>query len=127
MTSGKIQAKDIPDKALIDLIDRLWNAPRAYLDAAGELVVFYPTAASIFDICKQWDAIPVKVIQTKLKSLKKRNLIDGCVCGCRGDFTVVHETDLPLYRIYDADRDMAEYIRTSRMYRDPKTIPNRHV
>ena len=127
MTTGKIQAKDIPDQALIDLIDRLWNAPRAYVEPSGKLTVFYPTAASIFDICKQWDAIPAKVIQTKLKSLKKRHLIDGCCCGCRGDFTVVHETDLPLYRIIDVERGIDEYSRTPRLYRDPKTIPNRHV
>lgn len=89
-----IQAKDIPDQVMIDLVDRLSTTPRAYMDSAGNLfsgkiVTFYPTAASIFDICKLWDTVPPKVIKEKLRKLIDKGAIDGCACGCRGDFTVV--------------------------------------
>lgn len=31
---------------------------------------------------------PEKVTLAKLRSLVKRGLLNGCACGCRGDFTV---------------------------------------
>jgi hypothetical protein len=37
------------------------------------------------------DAFPLfceKVVRAKLHALIKRKLIDGCTCGCRGDFEV---------------------------------------
>lgn len=100
----KIQVKHIPDKAIIDLVDRLWNAPRADV-GGGRISFFYPNGASLFDICKQWDSIPPKVILAKLKKLVDRNYIDGCACGCRGDFTVIHEHDLPFVRLFDVVRE----------------------
>lgn len=32
--------------------------------------------------------VPAKVVLAKAKRLVKRGLIDGCTCGCRGDFEV---------------------------------------
>jgi hypothetical protein len=34
--------------------------------------------------------MPEKVVRAKLGQLKKRGLVDGCGCGCRGDW---HLTD----------------------------------
>lgn len=31
---------------------------------------------------------PHKLFHSKMKSLHKRGLIGGCVCGCRGDFEI---------------------------------------
>jgi len=31
---------------------------------------------------------PHKVALSKMKSLYKRKLVDGCTCGCRGDFEI---------------------------------------
>ncbi len=99
MTAGKIQVKDIPDQAMIDLVDRLWNAPRAYMEG-DNLVVFYPNGASTFDILKMWDSIPPKVIMAKLKKLVAANKLDGCTCGCRGEFTVVRADEKYLVEQY---------------------------
>ncbi|MNR71367.1 hypothetical protein D3C71_19820 [compost metagenome] len=30
--------------------------------------------------------VPRKLVQAKMGSLIRRGLVDGCVCGCRGDF-----------------------------------------
>jgi hypothetical protein len=32
---------------------------------------------------------PYKVLLAKLRSMKRRGLIDGCGCGCRGDWHVI--------------------------------------
>lgn len=32
--------------------------------------------------------IPEKVVLAKARRLVKRGLIDGCCCGCRGDFRI---------------------------------------
>ena len=98
MTSGKIQAKHIPAKALIDLVDRLWNAPVMRIDGRGEVDVYYPYGVSFQNICKYWDHIPPKVIQTKLKKLIETNYLDGCYCGCSTGIRVIHESDLPMIR-----------------------------
>ena len=36
---------------------------------------------------------PEKVARAKLRKLAKRGLVDGCWCGCRGDWTI--EVDSP--------------------------------
>lgn len=100
MTSGKLQVKDIPDKEMIDLVDRLWNVPRVY-EVNGKLEFFYANGASIFDICKVWDAIPQKLILAKLKKLIEQKKIDGCACGCRGEFTVIREGEILVEMYWD--------------------------
>ena len=31
---------------------------------------------------------PVKVAMAKLRGMERRGLVDGCACGCRGDWTI---------------------------------------
>lgn len=45
--------------------------------------------AFTWDIAKRFPGVPEKVVVAKLKALKRRGLVDGCTCGCRGDFTLV--------------------------------------
>jgi hypothetical protein len=33
--------------------------------------------------------LPYKLLMAKLEHMERRGLIDGCTCGCRGDFTVL--------------------------------------
>ncbi len=33
--------------------------------------------------------VPHKVLRVKLRALIRAGLVEGCACGCRGDFTVV--------------------------------------
>lgn len=72
-----MQAKDLSDYELISLIKDLSDNG------------LKTTWATRFDIERSWPKIPPKVIRAKLKSLIKRGLVDGCVCGCRGDFEVL--------------------------------------
>lgn len=103
--TGKIQTKDIPDQAMIDLIDRLYNVPRVHQRTTyGDTVsvgVVYSSSATLGDIYKMWDNIPPKVILAKLKKLIDKNKIDGCACGCHGRFTVIHEGEVPIELYWD--------------------------
>lgn len=45
-----------------------------------------PERSSLFDIYRALDQYPRKVVLAKLKSAVRRKLIEGCCCGCRGDF-----------------------------------------
>jgi hypothetical protein len=63
------QAKDIPDDDLI------------------AAVVKHGPYAMTWDLTAELDA-PRKVVLAKARKLIKRGLLDGCACGCRGDFTL---------------------------------------
>lgn len=38
---------------------------------------------------QEYPGVPPKLMLAKAKGLIKRGIIDGCACGCRGDFEVV--------------------------------------
>ena len=62
-----MQAKDLPDAALLDrLTTTAWIAT--------------------WDLQAQLPGVPPKVVLAKLRSLRKRHLVQGCGCGCRGDW-----------------------------------------
>lgn len=64
-----IQAKDVPDAAILAVV-----AAR------------HPSWAHQWDMQEAHPGIPPKVLLAKCRSLIKRGVIDGCPCGCRGDF-----------------------------------------
>lgn len=35
--------------------------------------------------------IPVKLARAKMGQLIRRGLVDGCICGCRGDFELTYK------------------------------------
>lgn len=92
----KVQAKHIPTQYLLELIKRLEDLPVlytgiAYWDRPKGLRIhgvssFHRNLAVLSDIEKLWSSIPPKVIRAKLRVLIKQGLIDGCLCGCQGDF-----------------------------------------
>ncbi len=44
------------------------------------------------DVYDEFPQYPYKVVLAKLRSAYKRGLVDGCPCGCRGDWRVVRKT-----------------------------------
>lgn len=43
-------------------------------------------ALTIWEVCGSFYYAPPKVVHAKLRKLIRRGLLDGCYCGCRGDF-----------------------------------------
>lgn len=94
-----MQAKDIPDDYLIELVRRLSNGfPRVYRNMSYWDIpegietgtgAYYANTAFMSDILAIWSTVPPKVIRAKLDTLIKRGKLTGCTCGCRGDFEVI--------------------------------------
>lgn len=68
------KASDITDEALM----------AAFRASRGRHGV--PRWATLWDIQAEMPQWPPKVVQAKLRSMVKRKLLEGCACGCRGDF-----------------------------------------
>lgn len=47
-------------------------------------------SATLWSIQDALDAWPPKVVLAKLRALLARGILDGCPCGCRGDYRVIH-------------------------------------
>lgn len=70
---GRMKAADLHDEEVIAAVKALQPG---YLGALRS------------DLEEHFMAYPPKVVLAKLRRLVKRGLLDGCGCGCRGDFTV---------------------------------------
>lgn len=74
-----MKASDTTDLAVLSLLGKnpdswhmFWEPGPGYLSADP---AFAPET-------------PFKVRLAKMRGLVKRGLVDGCTCGCRGDFTI---------------------------------------
>jgi hypothetical protein len=77
-----MQAKDIPDEGFLDYV---WR------HNVGELPDYFgrmePHWGQLYDTAEFMD-VPWKVVKAKAASLMRRRLMDGCPCGCRGDYNI---------------------------------------
>ena len=87
-----MQAKDIPDDLFVRVVDALSKAPKAYIDHVSFQPPVHqfpiPHSVSRWDVNNLIMHVPQKVIMAKAKALIKKGFLDGCACGCRGDFEV---------------------------------------
>ncbi len=65
-----MQAKDLDDRVIL-----------AFLSGRESW-------AFMWDMEKLFPGAPAKVVLAKMRGLVKRKLVDGCTCGCRGDFEI---------------------------------------
>lgn len=74
-----MQCKDIPDQPIIEFVWDVNNRDRWANWISGDDVdvhaVFPP-------------GVPDKLVLAKMRKLIGKGLLDGCACGCRGDFVV---------------------------------------
>lgn len=81
-----VKAADIADDIFLAAIARARQVPG--YSTFGEVLPGGPRlSASIWDIQALLRSFPPKVVIAKARILIRRNIIDGCACGCRGDFT----------------------------------------
>jgi hypothetical protein len=86
------QAKDVPETVVLELLRRKpgtwWSIDNAWGGGPGGdgmpgMVQHAPELADF----------PWAVINAKLDSMRRRGLVDGCSCGCRGDWHVYGEDE----------------------------------
>lgn len=97
-----MKASDIPDNVFLEIV-REFNEGRAPDEHFPERVAWPGTSiefvipawtltggrwATVWDMEERLGA-PTKIVLAKARSLIRRGLMDGCACGCRGDFEVV--------------------------------------
>lgn len=78
-----MKAADISDDRLLRIIREFNDGsapPRVPGGWSG------PRWALMWDLQDRLPEFPEKVIRAKCRQLIKRGLLDGCTCGCRGDF-----------------------------------------
>ena len=76
-----VQAKDVPDLAMECAIVTSMLARDGHW-------------ATRWDVEELLPEYPPKILLAKAKAFIRRGLIDGCTCGCRGDYEL--ETPRPL-------------------------------
>lgn len=86
-----MQCKDIPDRPIVEFIASLngrWGTWYGYLDESGQL-----PDNSVRRAMPEPDGIelPAKLVLAKMAMLIRRGLIDGCPCGCRGDYEITEK------------------------------------
>lgn len=98
--ASRAKAADIPDLEFLDAIDTAIREHSAADDS-------WPLGAFTWDIAtvltgrpdligsnlstQPWPNVPAKVVLAKARKLYRRGLIEGCVCGCRGEFVITLE------------------------------------
>ena len=72
-----MQCKDIPDRPIIEMLAK----------NPGQWHNWY--FRDQFDVTAAMPAnTPEKLVIAKMRMLMRRELVDGCDCGCRGDFEI---------------------------------------
>lgn len=82
MKDGRLQAKDFPDRPLLEFLDALDGLWSTWCWSDHRDPCFWDhSVAPLFP-----PETPDKLIRAKMAGLIRRGLIDGCPCGCRGDY-----------------------------------------
>lgn len=84
MPNFKLQAKHLPDLSMLTTIAAISAAKKDenYGSDVSPWVL-------IWELERVMPHVPEKVIRAKMKSLLRRGLIEGCSCGCRGDYYIL--------------------------------------
>jgi hypothetical protein len=82
-----MQAKDIPAQPILVFLRELAGAKGGQYAPPGTLSVGADGELAPNNVLRAMPAgVPFKVARAKMASLVRRRLVDGCTCGCRGDF-----------------------------------------
>lgn len=81
------KAAELDDKLVLGLLAE-HQGQWAFLHNDGALSWHEPTKYPFDSPYRFKDLASGKILMAKFRSLKKRGLCGGCVCGCRGDFEI---------------------------------------
>lgn len=83
-----MQCKDIPDLPIVEFVAALDNKRWGTWFMPDDPVQHHhpDTFNSVYPLFGE--VVPHKLMLAKMANLMKRGLIDGCPCGCRGDYEI---------------------------------------
>lgn len=98
-----MKAADIPDEVFVDAVRTCQEERQAEIlsgrrssilggwfdQRAREYYREHLPSITRQDVEEKFPGVPWKVLLAKARACRKKGLIDGCCCGCRGDFEVV--------------------------------------
>ena len=85
---GQFQAKDIDDKFMLEAVWYVQNLPSG-ICYQSNLWEYRPHWAMRWDVERLLPMFPIRVIEAKVDALERRGLMQGCTCGCRGDYELM--------------------------------------
>lgn len=77
-----MQAKDIPERPIIEFLGKLRDNPVSSRAPWGTSFAGYDN--SILNAMPP--GTPQKVAMAKMRAMIRKGMVVGCCCGCRGDF-----------------------------------------
>lgn len=77
MKHGRPQCKDIPEQPIMEFLRTLGRPAFTQSGYPNSITLAFPPHC-------QDDTL----VRAKLRRMIARGLIDGCACGCRGDYTI---------------------------------------
>lgn len=83
-----MKASDITDSAFIDAVLYCCAVRKMAATRWDVTAVLAGHPEDVGGGSRDYPDMPWKVVLAKARSLIRRGLIDGCSCGCRGDFEV---------------------------------------
>jgi hypothetical protein len=84
-----VKASDISDIEMLQLIRQEQIEKKAERPVWADEPVETVWTCTWTLAAKLAPTYPEKVVAAKLRKLLKKKMIDGCPCGCRGDWTVL--------------------------------------
>ncbi len=91
-----MQCKDIPDGPILELLNRNPGECHTWFDGAQENSIRPAFPGNC----------PEKLMLAKMGMMIRRGVVDGCACGCRGDFLITDKgrKELTMQRVSAQDR-----------------------
>ena len=86
-----MKAADISVDTMLAAIRKDIATPRLLNDFHDPTATFLSPNACTWTIADR-EGWPVKVAMAKLRKMERQGLVDGCACGCRGDWTILEES-----------------------------------
>lgn len=86
-----MKAADITDEAFLSAVDDVcqlrWGGVGIGASRWDVAAVLSGHPEDVGVSVVDYPGMPDKVVLAKARKLVRRGLVDGCACGCRGDFT----------------------------------------
>lgn len=84
----KIQGKDIPSRPIIEFVAKHGGIGCTWFKTEWADGSFTYSERSVYNAMPIPDHLPDRLVFVKMNNLIKKGYLDGCTCGCRGDYEI---------------------------------------